>query len=143
MNDSTLWWIAAGLLVAAELMTGTFYLLMLALGAVAGAVAALAGASPSLQIVAAALLGGGAAAVWHWYRPHSRRGTQTSDDSQVGLEIGQTVHVTAWLEDGTTRVKYRGAQWSARLQDQSYPSPLPGTFRISGVDGSQLLLEKI
>lgn len=29
-TPSTLWWLAAGILVAAELVTGTFYLLMLA-----------------------------------------------------------------------------------------------------------------
>jgi membrane protein implicated in regulation of membrane protease activity len=37
---STLWWVLAGALVIAELLTGTFYLLMLALGSVAAAVAA-------------------------------------------------------------------------------------------------------
>ena len=36
-SASTGWWLAAGVLVAAELATGTFYLLMLALGAAAGA----------------------------------------------------------------------------------------------------------
>ena len=38
--DFTGWWIAVGLLVAAEMFTGTFYLLMLAIGMTAGAVAA-------------------------------------------------------------------------------------------------------
>ena len=32
LNTSTLWWLVAGALVAAELLTGTFYLLMLAIG---------------------------------------------------------------------------------------------------------------
>ena len=32
-NWATVWWIAAGVLIAAELATGTFYLLMLAVGA--------------------------------------------------------------------------------------------------------------
>ena len=39
-TGATVWWIAAGLLVVAELASGTFYLLMLALGAGAGALAA-------------------------------------------------------------------------------------------------------
>ena len=38
---ATWWWIAAGVLVAAELASGTFYLLMLALGAGAGGSAGL------------------------------------------------------------------------------------------------------
>ena len=44
-NASTGWWLAAGVLVVAELATGTFYLLMLALGLAAGALAAHAGAN--------------------------------------------------------------------------------------------------
>jgi membrane protein implicated in regulation of membrane protease activity len=38
-NPATVWWVVAGLAVAAELATGTFYLLMLAVGLAAGAVA--------------------------------------------------------------------------------------------------------
>ena len=37
---ATIWWVAAGVLVAVELATGSFYLLMLALGAAAAAIAA-------------------------------------------------------------------------------------------------------
>ena len=40
MAESTLWWLLAGGIVAAELLTGTFYLLMLALGVAAAAIAA-------------------------------------------------------------------------------------------------------
>ena len=40
MEHSTLWWLMAGAAVVAELLTGTFYLLMLAIGLAAGALAA-------------------------------------------------------------------------------------------------------
>jgi membrane protein implicated in regulation of membrane protease activity len=40
MAQSTLWWLLAGTAVGVELATGTFYLLMLALGLAAAAVAA-------------------------------------------------------------------------------------------------------
>ena len=65
MAPSTIWWVVTGVLVAGELVLGTFYLLMLALGTVAAAVAAHMGASASLQMVAAASVGG--AAVVGWY----------------------------------------------------------------------------
>lgn len=32
MSDATIWWVLTGVLVALELATGTFYLLMLGLG---------------------------------------------------------------------------------------------------------------
>ena len=40
MADATVWWLATGLVVLLELFTGTFYLLMLAVGLAAGALAA-------------------------------------------------------------------------------------------------------
>ncbi|MBC7547724.1 MAG: NfeD family protein, partial [Polaromonas sp.] len=43
MNESGIWWLLAGGVVIAELLTGTFYLLMMAIGLVAGALAAHAG----------------------------------------------------------------------------------------------------
>jgi len=51
MNESTIWWLIAGSLVGIELMTGTFYLLMLAIGASAGAIAAHAQFSFSSQLI--------------------------------------------------------------------------------------------
>ena len=41
MAFSTVWWLVTGGLIAVELLTGTFYLLMLSLGAAAAALAAL------------------------------------------------------------------------------------------------------
>ena len=65
MSEPMLWWLAAAILVAAELVTGTFYLLMLSLGLAAGALAAHAGLGTPLQLLCAALAGGGAVAFWH------------------------------------------------------------------------------
>ena len=71
LSAVTIWWVAAGIAVAAEFATGTFYLLMMALGLAAGALAAHLGLSESTQVVCAAVVGGGATALWHWRR--SRR----------------------------------------------------------------------
>ena len=60
MADSTLWWLLTGAAVAVELLTATFYLLMLAIGLGAAALAAHAGASMAVQLALAALVGGGA-----------------------------------------------------------------------------------
>ena len=57
MDDPTLWWLVAGGLIVTELLTGTFYLLMLSLGAVAAALAAYVGVSVAWQIVTAAAVG--------------------------------------------------------------------------------------
>ena len=76
MELSTWWWVATGVLITLELLTGTFYLLMLAVGATAGALAAHAGASPATQWIVGSLLGGTAVVVSYLVRrrrPGDRR----------------------------------------------------------------------
>ena len=62
LSVATFWWVLAGVAVAAELATGTFYLLMIALGLVGAALAAHLGLSVTLQVVTAAVVGGGSTA---------------------------------------------------------------------------------
>jgi membrane protein implicated in regulation of membrane protease activity len=133
---STMWWLAAGVLVAVELATGTFYLLMLALGAAAGALAAHTGLSATAQVVAAAMVGGGATVAWHLRRSRQPAGLPSERNRDVNLDIGQTVHVNAWNTDGTARVQYRGASWSVRLSAGAVAAP--GSFVIVAVRGSEL-----
>jgi membrane protein implicated in regulation of membrane protease activity len=137
MSEATIWWIVAGVLVGAEMVTGTFYLLMLALGAGAAAVAAHLGASTSLQLVVAAVGGGGAITAWHLLRP-GRRAPPAAANRDVNLDIGERVHVPAWQPDGTARVHYRGAPWSARYAGSDPPQP--GDHRIQAIEGSCLVL---
>lgn len=140
-DQSTLWWVVAGVLVAAELASGTFYLLMLALGAAAAALAAHLGMTATQQMVVAALVGGSAVVFWHFKRRHATAGqppVQANPD--VNLDIGSVVHVEQWDAEGMGRVKYRGAEWQVRFQG----SGTPGTGRhvIRGVDGNCLLLDR-
>lgn len=137
-SGSTSWWIATGVLVGLELATGTFYLLMLAIGTVAGGLAAMAGAGPSLTLVAAALVGGGAVAVWHWQRPDSASSVTANGQDAAQLDVGEQVQVTAWDGNGQTRVQYRGTSWQARHQGPG--SPTPGQHMIVAVEANRLVL---
>ncbi|HEU5297439.1 MAG TPA: NfeD family protein [Burkholderiaceae bacterium] len=135
---STVWWVIAGLLVAVELATGTFYLLMLALGAIAGALTAHAGGSLSAQLVAAAIVGGGAVAAWHLRRTRQPAAPPAEANRDLNLDIGTRVQVSAWNADGTARVPYRGATWSARHGGSG--TPRPGAHVIVAVQGNELVL---
>ena len=108
LSAATIWWVAAGVAVAAELATGTFYLLMLALGAVAGALAAHAGLGLNAQIACAALLGGGAMAAWHLRRGRRPAGQPAAENPDVLLDVGGRVHVARWHANGTARVNPSG-----------------------------------
>lgn len=150
MDESTLWWVIAGILVAVELATGSFYLLMLALGCVAGALAAHAGLGTALQIAATAIVGGMSAGALYVRRRKTLAQAAgnpmgTQNDPDLSLDLGQTVHVALWQPDGSALVQYRGASWAARLntpQPASAGLPEPGTYRIIGMQGNQLLLDK-
>jgi membrane protein implicated in regulation of membrane protease activity len=139
-SASTAWWLVAGVLVAAELATGTFYLLMLALGAAAGALAAHAGAGLTTQLAAAALVGGGATVVWHLYRGKRPAALPADVNPDVNLDVGSTVQVPQWKPDGTARVPYRGSSWEARHVGGG--AAQPGLHVIRAVEGTRLLLER-
>lgn len=135
-SAATLWWILAGLLVLAELLTGSFYLLMLALGAAAGAVAAHLALGATTQVVIAAVVGGGATAAWHLKRARHPRSAPVEQNPDANLDIGQTVRVEQWSADGTARVNYRGSSWTARHVGSG--TPQPGEHHIVSVSGNGL-----
>jgi len=139
LSNPTLWWLLAGVLVAVELATGTFYLLMLAGGAAAGALAAHAGLSATVQVALAALVAAGATASWHVKRARSPVSAPAQSNRDVNLDIGQSLEVTAWQPDGTARVAYRGAQWSVRHGGEGPPQI--GRQRIVAVQGSELVVQ--
>jgi membrane protein implicated in regulation of membrane protease activity len=138
ISASTFWWLLAGIAVAAELTTGTFYLLMVALGLAAAAVMAHIGLALGPQLVAAAIVGGGATALWHWHRSREPRSAPASENRDVNLDIGERVQVNAWKADGTARVQYRGSTWMARLQPGANAST--GEHRVVAVEGNWLVL---
>ncbi|NMM80836.1 hypothetical protein B2J86_07800 [Acidovorax sp. SRB_14] len=141
MDDSTLWWLMTGAAIVAELLTGTFYLLMLAIGLAAGALAAHLGAEMAVQLVVAAVVGGGAVFACYLVRRRSPGVQPAASNRDVNLDVGETVQVDAWNPDGTAQVRYRGAQWTVLLRPGNAPSP--GLHRVAEVVGSRLLVDKI
>lgn len=141
MTDASWWWIVTGALVALELMTLTFYLLMLALGGVAGALAAYAGLPLAGQMTVAAVVSGVAVAACYVLRRRRPDEPSARADRSVNLDVGETVQVPAWNPDGTATVRYRGAQWTAVCRP--HVAPRPGPHRVAELVGSRLLLEPL
>ena len=141
MEQSTIWWVLAGVMVAVELATGTFYLLMLATGMAAGAIAAHLGMTVVGQIVAAAVIGGGAVVLQYWRGRNQPKAATANANKDVHIDIGEMVSVVGWAPDGTTTVKYRGASWTAVMANPAEPAD-SGQFRIMQLLGNRLVLEK-
>ncbi len=138
LSAATFWWFAAGVAVAVELATGTLYLLMMALGLAAAAIAAHLGLAFPAQIVVGAVAGGGTTALWHWRRARQPRSAPAQQNRDVNLDIGERVHVSLWAADRTARVQYRGSTWTARLAPGA--NAAPGDHHVSAVEGNWLVL---
>ena len=141
MADASIWWLLTGAMVAIELMTGTFYLLMFAVGLAAAAIAAHLGLSVTAQLVIAALIGGSSVIAWHFLRDKKMVGKHAEYNSDVNMDIGQLVTVDVWQADGTSSIKYRGASWTVQLQSSSTAEP--GSYLIEQVVGNRLIVKKV
>ncbi|MGX4641416.1 NfeD family protein [Massilia sp. SYSU DXS3249] len=137
MSDWMNWMVGAGILVVAELFTGTFYLLMIAIGLACGGIAALFGLSGPLQTLVAAATGLAATGVLHRSRFGRPAKLDATRDQNVNLDIGGRVTVHAWNE-GRARVMYRGALWDVELGGGALPEA--GDFRIVEVKGNRLIV---
>ncbi|RYX91537.1 MAG: NfeD family protein [Comamonadaceae bacterium] len=143
MAESTIWWVLAGLAIALELATGTFYLLMLALGLAAAALSAHLGLAMTGQILTAAFIGSGAVVIWHLIRSRRPAGVSAGANRNLHIDIGEPVQVEHWNPDGTATVKYRGANWQAVLSEPAAGGDTSGLFRIKELLGNRLVIEKL
>jgi membrane protein implicated in regulation of membrane protease activity len=142
MADWSIWILLGGVLIAAELFTGTFYLLMLALGMIAGGIVAYAGLALEWQLILAAIVGIAATVALRRSRFGKLRKEAAERDPNVSMDIGQLIAIDTWQRIGddayTARVPYRGALWDIDLERGS--NPLPGQFRIQEIRGSRLIV---
>jgi len=136
--ESYLVWLAAGfVLVIAELVTGTFFLLVLGVAAFAGSATAWFGLGFWLEALCAA-----AVAVAGVFWVQQRRSTMPQP-SMASLDVGQAVTLEAWVnrEQGAARVKYRNTQWDAEVEGEREFDRGEVLF-IHAVDGNTLKVAK-
>ncbi|MCC6378015.1 MAG: NfeD family protein [Burkholderiales bacterium] len=133
MNALWYWWIAAAVLIGAELVTGTFYLLAVGVALAIGGIAASVGASVPVQLTVAAVSGVALTIAAHRWRLQ-----RALPPAPAPLDVGQTVRVQGWNDDGTARVNYRGTQWTAELATPD--TPRAETMFIVATRGSTLVV---
>ncbi|MDR0588895.1 MAG: NfeD family protein [Burkholderiales bacterium] len=130
-----LWWAIALALVGAELMTGTFYLLAIAVAFLAGGIVAWAGGALTIQLAIAGVVGVAGSALAYYYQQKTQLNNQAST---MMLDVGKKVIVVQWNADKTARVEYSGTQWDAVLA--SPETPCHTEMKIAEVRGSTLVL---
>ena len=126
------WWALAAILVGAELMTGTFYLLAVGVAFAVGGLAAWLGASVEVQLIIGGVLSVAGTIAAHRWR------LRRALPPPAPLDLGQSVRVLEWKDDGSARVNYRGTQWDAEPAAPGVPRA--ETMYIVGTRGSTLLI---
>ncbi|MEI7843898.1 MAG: NfeD family protein [Gallionellaceae bacterium] len=133
MENYIYWFLLALILLGVEMVTGTFYLLVLAIAAGIGGLVAWMGVGTAWQLaLSAAGAIAGIALLRKW------KSAQLKEDASDSMDIGQPVKVLSWREDGSARVLYRGAEWDAQLE--SADMPREGVLYIAAMHGSGLVL---
>ncbi|MGE5336687.1 MAG: NfeD family protein [Gemmatimonadota bacterium] len=134
------WWFILGfVLLIAELLTGTFYLLVIALAFAAAGVTSLLNMPLVIQLVVAAGIGL-AGSLWLRNSRFGRIGSRRRAEPLQNLDVGQVVRIEQWTPSRTARASYRGAQWDVELAPGE--DPVPGDYVIRDVLGSRLIVAR-
>jgi membrane protein implicated in regulation of membrane protease activity len=118
--DADLAWAIIGLgLVIVELLTGTFYLLVLAIAAFGAAAAAWLGQGFPVQVIIGSVIGTLGCYGVHVYREKNK------GEQMASVDAGQPANFESWLDQGAriARVRYRGASWEAVVDGDAAPEP--------------------
>ena len=129
------WTVIAVALAAIELLTLDLLFLMIAAGALAGAVAALVGGGPAISIIVAIVVALGMLAA---VRPVALRHLREAPTIRTGISalVGKTGVVVEQVHSHGGRVKIGGEIWSARPYDEHStiePGKSVDVFTIEGV----------
>lgn len=117
MDTDVLWAILGLGLVITELLSGTFYLLMLGVAAFGAALAAWLGQGFGVQALVAAVI-----AAFGCYGVHVYR-ARNAKQQMAPLDAGQPASFESWVDQGArlARVRYRGASWDAQVDGEGAP----------------------
>ena len=137
MDHAVVWAVVGLVLVIVELLTGTFYLLVLGIAAFGAALAAWLGLQFSVQSIIAALIGAIGCYGVHLYRARNRA------EQMAPIDAGMPASFESWLDAGArlARVRYRGASWDARVEGGDALEP-GATVYVLVVDGNTLRVTK-
>ncbi len=138
MDVYWIWWLAAVVLVIAEINSGTFYLIAVAFGLAAAGLAAFLGMGWGGQVAIAALLC--TMSIAGIYRLKQRQGPDREQSNQA-YDIGQSVQALHWSDERHARVSYRGAEWDAELAGTASADTARQSWQIKEIAGSRLIIE--
>lgn len=131
------WGVLGLVLVIAELLTGTFYLLMLGIAAFGASAAAGLGQPFAVQtVIAFVVAAAGCYGVHVWRAKHH-------SEQMPQIDAGMPASFESWVDPGArlARVRYRGASWDARVEGAD-ALEAGATVYVLATDGNTLKVAK-
>jgi membrane protein implicated in regulation of membrane protease activity len=137
IDNSLAWLIAGFLLLIVELVTGTFYMLVLGVACFVAAGLAYVGSAFAWEaLIAAAVAVAGVVVVQRY-----KKGIEPK--RMRGLDVGQQASFDSWVnkDAGQARVKYRGSLWDAQVVGEAAGDPGEILY-VNSIDGNSLKVSK-
>lgn len=138
MQAAWIWFGLMALALIGEVMTGTFYLLVVAVGLAAAGAVSLTDQGFAVQIVVCLAAIAVAMMALRKTNVLKKRTPGVSSNANVSMDIGQTVIIEAWTAQRTARVWYRGSHWEAELAGGVEPAA--GMHVITQTRGNTLIV---
>ncbi|MDR0736269.1 MAG: NfeD family protein [Zoogloeaceae bacterium] len=136
------WLILAAILLAVEMTTGTLALLFISLGALVAALLAYVLPNSLTAQIGVFALASIAGVVIAWRRIQARRAQAPADPNASVEELGQQVEVVclpdAWAH---LRVRYRGSEWAARLENKDLAVEIGMPLIVVAQESSTLIVD--
>lgn len=132
------WLIAGFLLIFVELMTGTFYLLVLGIACLAGAGVGYMGSTFAWQALISSVVALAGVVLVKRYKK------KMEPKRMQGLDFGQPTIFDSWVnkDAGQARVKYRDTLWDAQLLGEIAGEPGEILY-VNSVNGNSIKVSKI
>lgn len=137
MEPYLVWAVLGLVLIVVELLSGTFYLLVLGIACFGAAAVAFFGAGFPLQVILAAVVAVVGVFLVHAYR------ARNAARQMASVDRGQPATFERWVDrsGGLARVQYRGASWDAHVEgDAALDSGT--TIYVLSADGNTLKVSK-
>jgi membrane protein implicated in regulation of membrane protease activity len=137
MEPWLVWGVLGLVLVITELVTGTFYLLMLGVAAFGAAVVAGLGLAFAVQSVVFSVLAALGCYAVHAYRAKNKA------QQMAPIDAGMPAVFESWIDAGArlARVRYRGASWDASVEGAE-PVESGATVYVVAANGNTLQVAK-
>lgn len=138
MNLSTYWMLGGITLLVGEMLTGGFFLIFIALGCFAAAVAALTGFAPLAQMgTCAGVAVAGTIGLRQTAMRRMLKGVAPGNDVGKEITVDQTLP-----PHGRGRIRYQGTSWEATNLGAEEIAASDRAV-IVGMDGNTILLRKV